>query len=71
MRQVDIRRLLTAADVVGLARLTLVDEQVDRPAVVVDVQPIADVEAVAVQRQRLPIDRIGDEQRNDLLGELV
>ena len=40
-------------------------------AVVVDVQPVADVEPVAVQRHRPAVEQVGDEQRDDLLRELV
>ncbi len=38
---------------------------------VVDVQPVAHVRAVAVQRHLLAVHQVGDEQRDDLLGELV
>ena len=38
---------------------------------VLDVAPVADVQAVAVQRHLLPVEQVRDEQRNDLLGVLV
>ena len=45
--------------------------ELDAPAVVVDVQPVADVPAVAVERHLLAVDQVGDEQRDDLLRVLV
>ena len=39
--------------------------------VVAHVQPVAALQAVAVQRQRLVVDGVGDEQRDELLGVLV
>ena len=40
-------------------------------AVILDVQPVADVAAVAVDRQRPPVERVQDHQRNQLLGKLI
>ena len=40
-------------------------------AVVVDVQPVADVEPLAVERHLQAVHQVGDEQRDDLLRELV
>src|SRR4051812_15428960 len=37
---------------------------------VLDIQPIADLQAIAVDRQRLPFDRAQDHQWDELLGEL-
>ena len=42
-----------------------------RVGVVVDVQPVTALLAVAIQRQRLIVERVGDEQRNQLLGMLT
>ena len=39
-------------------------------AVILDVQPVADVAAVAVDRQRPPVERVQDHQRDQLLGKL-
>jgi hypothetical protein len=45
--------------------------QVDPAAVVVDVQPVADVQPLAVERHLQAVHQVRDEQRDDLLGELV
>jgi hypothetical protein len=39
--------------------------------VIVHVQPVALVLPVAVERDRDVVDEVRDEERNDLLGELV
>ena len=44
--------MVVGADVVDLAGLALVQEQVQRLAVVFDEEPVADLLAVAVDRQR-------------------
>ena len=51
-------RLAVAADVVGLAGAPRVEHARDRRAVVLDVQPVAHVLAVAVDRQRLARERV-------------
>ena len=71
MGEVHVADLVAAADVVDLAAGAALDEQIDRPAVVHHVQPVAHVEAIAVQRQGPLVDGVGDKQRDDLLGELV
>ena len=63
--------LVAGADVVDLADRALAQHQVDAGAVVLDVAPVADVQAVAVERDLLAVEQVGDEQRDDLLGELV
>src|SRR5438477_10040866 len=62
--------LVAAADVVGLTVLAALDEEVDGRAVVLDEQPVADVAAVAVERQRDVVDRVRDEERDELLRVL-
>ena len=47
------------------------DQQIDGAAVVEHVQPVAHVAAVAVERHRQSVDRVGDEERDELLGKLV
>src|ERR1043165_637436 len=56
-RDLAVLALVAAADVVRLAVLAALDEEVDRGAVVLDEQPVAHVAAVAVERQREVVDR--------------
>src|SRR5699024_776405 len=46
-------------------------DQFDASAVIVDVQPVTDVHAIAVQRHGTAVEQVGDEQRDDLLRKLV
>ena len=68
---VDVGALIVAADVVDLADAALLQDQVDGMAVVLDVEPVADVLAVAVDRQLLVGQRVDDHQRDELLREVV
>src|SRR5439155_3997438 len=50
--------LETAADVVGLPDAASLDDELDRTAMIDNVQPFAPVLAVTVERQRLVLDRV-------------
>src|SRR5690606_40216999 len=67
----EVRALVAAADVVGLAGLALFGDESEGLAMVADVEPVADVLAVAVDGERLPLDGVEDHQRDELFGELV
>ena len=66
-----LRRSLRAADVVGLAGPPTLQDRGQRAGVVLDVQPVAHVGAVAIDRQRLALQRLQDDQRNELFREVV
>ena len=68
---VAVGPLRRPGDVVGLARLAVAQDVVDRRGVVGDVQPLATLQAVAVERQRAIVERVGHEQRDQLLGMVV
>ena len=68
---VDVRHLVVTADVVDLADSALVDDEVNRLAVVLDIEPVAHVLALSVDRQRLVRERVRNHKRNELLGEVV
>ena len=69
--ELDVLVLLVRGDVVHLAGLALAQHELDAAAVIVDVEPVADLLAVAVERQRLAVERVGREERQDLLRILV
>ena len=69
--EVDVRHLVAATDVVGLPGAATLEQEVHGPAMVVHVQPVAHVEAVAVERHRDVVDGVGHEQGDDLLRKLV
>ena len=62
---------LLPADVVDLACLALAQRELDPGAVILDVQPLAPLPAVAVHRQVLPVERVRDEERQELLRVLA
>ena len=69
--QVDVLPLVEAPDVVRVGDLAPVEDHVDGPRVVFHVQPVAHVLPAAVHRQRPSVADIVDEQRDELLRELV
>src|SRR5579864_864897 len=58
MGEVDVAHLVAAADVVDLAEAAAFDDEVDRAAVVVDMEPIANVQAVTVEGQGDAVDGV-------------
>src|SRR5712691_3392024 len=70
-REDDVLDLVAAPDIVDLAVGPLAQHQVDAGAVVEDVEPVAYVPAVAVERERLVVEGVGHEERDDLLRILV
>lgn len=68
---VDVGTLIVAADIVDLADATLLQDQVDGMAVILNVEPVANILAVTIDRQLLVGQRIDDHQRNELLREVV
>ena len=69
--QVDVLPLVEASDVVGLRHLALVEDKVDGPRVVLNIQPVAHVLALAVHRKGLAVADVVDEQRDQFLRKLV
>ena len=68
---IDVLPLVETTDVVGLGNHTLVEDEVDGTGVVLNEQPVAHVLALAIDGQRLAVADVVDEQRNQLLGELI
>src|SRR5262245_20201024 len=68
---VDIAALGTAADVVGLADASLLQHLRQSLRVVVDVEPVADVEALPVDRHAVTGEPLDDGQWDQLFGELI
>ena len=71
LHDVDIPHLVVAAHVIHLAHAPLTDDEVDGPAVVLHIQPIPNVQALAVHRQGLVRQGVGDHQGDQLLGEVI
>ena len=71
MRDLDVLRLVSPRDVVGLSGLSGVEQEIDRRRVILHVEPVAHVAPVAVQRQRMAVDRVRHEERDQLLRILI
>ncbi len=69
--QLAVGDLVVRADVVDLADRAPVEHELDGAVVVLDVDPVAHVATVAVQRHLGAVEQVGGEQRDDLLRELV
>ena len=71
VNEVDVLPLVPSADAVGFAVAPLVVDLVDGRGVVLDVEPVARVLAVAINRQRLALYDVVNHQRNQLLRKVV
>src|SRR5664279_3480488 len=56
LHDLDVGLLTQAADVVRLAATALAQDEPDRGGMIFDVKPVADLPAIAVDRQRFPLD---------------
>ena len=68
---VEVGLFVPAADVVGLAHPARFENAADGAAMVFDIEPVADLLAVAVDGQRLAGQRVEDDQRDELFREVV
>ena len=67
----DILLLVVAAYIVRLKQPALLLHHVDGLGMILHIEPIAHILTVAVYRQLLPLQRIVDDQRDQLLRELI
>src|SRR5438309_1585256 len=71
IRHLDSAGIGAGPEVVGLARLAFPQHPGNSIDVIVDVEVLAHRRPVAVDRKRQVLECIGDEERNDLLRELI
>ena len=67
----EISPLAAPADIVAMSGTPLGENQRECSDVVINIEPVTDMPAVSVHRQRLSFDRIQDYQRNKLFWELI
>ena len=67
----DVLLLIVATDVVDFTNTALVNNQINSLAVVFNIQLVTNVQTLAVNRQWLVSQSIGNHQRNQLLREVV
>ena len=68
---VDVLPLVEAADVIGVGNLSLMENDVDGTSMIFNIEPVAHVLTLTIDGQRLTVADVVDEQRYQLLGELV
>lgn len=68
---VDIPHFIVAADIIDFADTALLEDEVDGPAMVFDIEPVADIEAVPIDRQRLVMQGIDDHEGNQLFRKMI
>ena len=68
---VDIPHFIVTADVIDFADTALLEDEVDGPAMVFDIEPVADIEAVPIDRQRLVMQGIDDHEGNQLFRKMI
>ena len=68
---VDVAPFVEAADIIGVGHGALVIDEIDGASVIHDVEPVAHVFSLAVDGEGTTVANVVDEQRNELLGELV
>ena len=69
--EVYVLPFVEATDVVGLCDFALMEDKINRPGMVFHIEPVTHVLTFAIHRQRLAVADIVDEQRDELLGELI
>ena len=68
---VDVLPLVEATDVVGFSYLAIVEDEVDGTSMVFYKKPVAYILTLAIDRERFAIADVVNEERNELLRELV
>ena len=71
LNDLEIGLFVVAADIINLADAAVANDKVNCAAVVLHVQPVADILAIAVDRQRLIVQHVRDHQRNQLFREMI
>lgn len=71
LHDLDVLLLIVATDVVDFTNTALVNNQINSLSVVFNIQPVTNVQTLAVNRQWLVSQSIGNHQRNQLLREVI
>ena len=54
---IDVLPLIEATDIISISNLTLMEDEVDGTGMIDDIEPVANVLTLAIDRQRLTISR--------------
>src|SRR5260370_28956256 len=68
---INVTALVARANIVDSAWLAVFQDLQNRPAVIVNINPVTYVKAVAIDRNRFVAQRLRDRKRKKLFGKLV
>ena len=68
---IDIPHFIVAAHIIDFTHTAFMNDQVNRSAVVLYIEPVADIFSLPIDRKRLIVQRIGNHQGNQLLREVI
>src|SRR6266478_8560924 len=71
LNYIEVRALVPAADIVRLARPPFSKDQMKRSGMILDIEPVADIGAFPIDRKRLTLQGIENDQWNQLLRKMV
>ena len=71
LHNVDIPHFIMSADIVNLADRPALENQVNGAAVVSHVEPVAHVDSLSVDRERLIMQGVDNHQRNELFWKMI
>src|ERR1700730_481126 len=68
---VEVRAFVATADIIRLTWPPLGKDQVKGSGMILDIEPITDIGAFPIDRKRLSLQGIEDDQRNQLLRKMI
>src|SRR6266550_7216133 len=71
LNYVKVRALVAAADIVRLTKPPFGKDQVERSGMILDIEPVADIGTFPIDRKRLTLQAIENDQWNQLLRKMV
>ena len=69
--EVDVLPLVESADIVSFCDLAFMEDKIDRTCMILDIEPVTHVLALALDRKLLAVTDVIDKERNKLLRELI
>src|SRR6266446_875982 len=71
LNYLEICTFVAAADIIGFAWPPFCKDKVKRSGVILDIEPVADIAAFPIDRKRLTLQGIENDQWNQLLRKMV
>ena len=71
LHNVDVAHLIVTANIIDFTDATTMHYQIDGLAVILHIQPVTDIKALAIDGKRLVIETVRNHQRNQLLRKMI